>query len=85
MGWMQRMTDVIGTPSLEAGRSWTAKVVGTIARPLGKKAQAASMRGVDWLGGMWHDKLLWDQISAMGYGLWFNLGNQGIKHGASPL
>ncbi len=82
MGWMQRMTDVIGTPTLEAGRSVTSRVVGAIAKPLGKQKQA--MRGVDWLGGMWHDKLLWEQIRAMGYGLWFNLRNQGIKKGVPP-
>jgi hypothetical protein len=83
-GWMQRMTDVIGTPSLGAGRSVTARIVGTIAKPLGKKAQIQAMRGVDWAGSMWHDKLLWSQIRAMGYGLWFNLRNQGIKKGAPP-
>lgn len=75
------MSDVVGTPTLGAGRSVTAKIAGTIARPLGKKAQTQTMRGVDWAGGIWHDKFLWAQIRAMGYGLWFNLRNQAIKKG----
>lgn len=79
MGWMQRMNDVIGTPSLEAGRSVTARAAGAVAKPFGKQAEA--MRGVDWLGSIWHDKFLWEQIRAMGYGLWFNLRNQAIKKG----
>jgi hypothetical protein len=83
-GWMQRMTDVIGTPTLGAGRSVTSRVVGAIASPLGKKAQTQAMRGVDWVGGIWHDTLLWSQIRAMGYGLWFNLRNQAIKKGVPP-
>jgi hypothetical protein len=84
MGWEQRINDIIGTPSLEAGRSTTARIVGAAAKPFGKEAQAQAMRGVDWAGGIWHDKFLWEQIRSMGYGLWFNLRNQAIKKGIPP-
>jgi len=82
MGWQQRMSDVMQPPSLVAGRSVVSRLIGYPAGLLGKGARTGVMRGVDWAGEFWHDKLLWDQVRASGYGMhlniWRNLTKKGV-------
>ena len=81
MGWYQRVSDVMSIPKLEAGRSVVSKIVGVPFKLISKGAQQKAMRTVDIAGHFWHDKLLWDQVRAMGYGLYFNLRQKMIKRG----
>lgn len=78
-GWMQRMNDIMQTPQLTAGKSWTAKVAGTLAKPLGK--QEFAMRAVDKAGHFWHDTLLWEPIRHAQMGMYKNLYEGFVKKG----
>lgn len=81
MGWLQRMSDVMQTPGLEAGNSIVSRLVGYPAGLLGKTAKMKSMQGVDAFGHFWHDKLLWDQVRASGYGMHLNIRQKLVKQG----
>lgn len=78
-GWMQRMNDIMQTPQLTAGKSWTANVAGKLAKPFGK--QEAAMTMVDKAGHFWHDTLLWEPIRHAQFGMYKNLKTDFMKKG----
>lgn len=79
--WMQRMNDVMQTPKLTAGRSWTAQTAGAVAKPFGK--QQAAMEAIDKAGHLWHDTLLWEPIRHAQMGMYKNLFDNFTKGGMS--
>jgi hypothetical protein len=84
MGWYQRMSDIMSAPKIEAGRSVVSRVAGVAAKLFGETAQIKTMRAVDMAGQFWHDTLLWDQVRASGYGMYFDLRTKMIKQGVHP-
>ena len=78
-GWMQRMNDIMQTPQLSAGKSWTAKITGQLARPFGK--QEAAMGLIDKAGHVWHDTFLWEPIRHAQMGMYKNLYESFLKDG----
>ena len=85
MGWVQRISDVMERPHLEAGRSWTAQSLGGAARIFGKGAQHKTKLAVDAAGRFWHDTLLWNRVRDAQYGMYQHLKTDFIKQGANEV
>lgn len=67
------------------GHSWTAQIMGALARPLGKGASDATKRGVDVAGDFVHNKLLWERIGSFQIGLFLKLEREQLHAGFSPI
>lgn len=68
--------------SMEIGRSWTAKALGTgVDFIIGKESGDKVRMGVDAAGKFWHETLLWDRIGDLQMGLYQTMKTSLINKG----
>lgn len=72
-GGVQDITGIMEGPTLQPGRSLTAKALGGAVGLVNKGAGEAVKRGIDYAGDVWHNKLLWDRVGDLQMGLYTNL------------
>lgn len=68
-------------PSLEPGRSTTAKLLAYIPGLFDKRAGTAVKTAIDKAGDFWHNTLLWDRIADLQAGLYKNMRDDMVKKG----
>jgi hypothetical protein len=78
------MSSMEREPELHPGRGLTAQVAGLAARPFGKNARQAAMRGVDRIGDFVHGTLLWDRIAQLQAGIYLTTRKAAIAKGMQP-
>ncbi len=78
------ITSIAAEPTLEPGRSWTAKAAGLAARPFGEAASQHAMALVDRMGDWWHGTLLWDRVGDLQAGIYKNVRDDLIRRGTDP-
>jgi diguanylate cyclase (GGDEF)-like protein len=79
--FMQDITGIMEDPSLQPGRSWTAKLAGGAVGLINKGAGEAVKRGVDTAGDFWHNTLLWDRVGDLQMGIYAEVKADLIKKG----
>lgn len=82
--FMQDITGIMEDPTLNPGRSWTAKAVGGAVGLVNKGAGEIVKRGIDTAGDFWHNTLLWDRIGDLQMGIYSNVKADLIKKGTEP-
>ena len=70
---MQDITGLMEDPTIEAGRSWTAKIAGKIADQISEDAGQSVRKGIDKAGDVWHNTLLWDRVGDLQAGIYSNV------------
>ena len=78
---MQDITGLMEDPTLEAGRSWTAKIAGKIADQVSEDAGQSVREGIDKAGDFWHNTLLWDRVGDLQAGIYSNLKSDLVGKG----
>lgn len=85
-GGTQDITGIADEPHIQAGRSLTAKAIGTLLdHTVSEKAGSAARELIDRAGDLWHNTLLWDRVADLQAGLYTNLRDSFIKKGMDPL
>jgi len=83
--FMQDITGILEDPTLQPGRSWTAKLAGGAVGMVSKEGGQAVKRGIDTAGDFWHNTLLWDRIADLQAGLALNFEKGFIEKGFDPV
>lgn len=68
-------------PTLEPGRSWTAKILAAPVGLVSKDAATWVKSGIDKAGNIWHNTLLWDRVGDLQMGLYVNIKASMLKKG----
>lgn len=71
------------TPELYAGRSWTAQLLGGAAAAIDPKTGLATKKGVDALGKLVHETLLWERVGDLQVGFALLKAEDARRRGAS--
>lgn len=66
------ISSIAGTKQIEAGRSWTSRVLAFVPELFDRRAGEAVKRGVDKAGDFWHEKMLWDRVADLQAGIYKN-------------
>lgn len=80
----QDLTGLLEEPTIQPGRSLTAKALGGAVGLVNKGAGEAVKAGIDYAGDVWHNTLLWDRIADLQMGLFTNLERDMIGKGLDP-
>ncbi len=81
-GYIQDITGLAEEPSLRAGRSITAKLLGAGADQFSPELGTKIREAIDKAGDFWHNTLLWDRIADLQAGLYKNVREHLIEKGS---
>jgi hypothetical protein len=88
-GQFQDITSTVTMPNMAPGRSIMSKLLaavpGLFDHAAGTSLSPAVKRGVDRLGDVWHNTLLWDRVADLQMGLYVNMKRILIAKGKDPL
>ncbi len=75
------ITGIMDDPSLEHGKSWTAKVLAAPVALISEKGADNVKKAVDAAGKFWHETLLWDRVADLQMGLYISMKTSMINKG----
>lgn len=79
------ITGIMDDPTMEVGRSWTAKALAAPVALMSEKGALNVKKAVDAAGKFWHETLLWDRVADLQMGLYVSMKNSLINKGMSNL
>ena len=84
-GNRQDITGLAETPTLEHGKSWTAKILAAPIALISEKGALNVKKAVDTAGKFWHETLLWDRIADLQFGIYTQMKTSLINKGMSEM
>jgi hypothetical protein len=75
------ITGIMDDPTLEVGRSWTAKALAAPVSLISERGALQVKKAVDAAGKFWHETLLWDRVADLQMGLYVSMKNSLINKG----
>lgn len=81
----QDVTGLLEDPTVNAGRSWTAQLLGKGVDLFSKEGGQAVREAIDKIGDVWHNTFLWDRVGDLQMGLYVHMRDTAIKHGMDDL
>ena len=84
-GSYQDISGLMEEPNMEAGRSWTAQVLGFIPGLFDAGAETKVMRAIDKAGDFTHNMLLWNRVRDLQFGLADHLSDRLVGKGLDRL